>query len=255
VSVTLGKGLKEIGGDAFEGCDGLTYINIPSNVEKIAGCSFQYFTNLASVSIPDGATVGDWAFNGCTKLASVTLPDGVQGVGQDVFTNTKIYDNWVSSGNRLFYIGNWLIRVKDKAGYESCTFNSLVGVAGGAFSGCSKYLRKIVFKTSLRYIGVYAFSGCSVLSDVTIPASVEDIHKDAFGYNVSSDVTLKVYQNTYAYNYAVSNGWRHTIIGTDSISVSTLPTKTTYLEGKISLMLRGASSLFIIMIIRIIQLI
>jgi hypothetical protein len=48
-----------------------------------------------------------------------------------------------------------------------------------AFSGCTS-LASITLPASVTQIGGYAFSGCTSLASITLPASVTQIGKDAF---------------------------------------------------------------------------
>lgn len=73
-----------IGNSAFDGCEAMTSVSIPSTVTQIGSYAFMDCTGLKSVAIPGSVTViENAAFMGCTGLTSLTLPEGV----------THIYDN------------------------------------------------------------------------------------------------------------------------------------------------------------------
>ena len=56
--VKLSKNVKEIGGRAFAGCDGLTYIEIPQTVEATSGIGQVFYDcdNLKKITVEEGAT-------------------------------------------------------------------------------------------------------------------------------------------------------------------------------------------------------
>ena len=74
--------LKDIGGCAFMGCDGLTSIDIPECVTNIGNNAFYNCNNLTSVTIPEGVTcINNGTFEGCVRLTSVTIPESVTSIG------------------------------------------------------------------------------------------------------------------------------------------------------------------------------
>ena len=71
--------VTEIGKEAFDECDGLTSITIPSSVTSIGEGAFSNCSRLRSVTIPNSVTsIGNYAFDGCTSLTSVTFSEGNQ---------------------------------------------------------------------------------------------------------------------------------------------------------------------------------
>ena len=74
--MTIGNSVTSIGGEAFEGCTGLTSVTIPNSVTFLSG--FKGCTGLTSVIIPNSVTKIDRsAFEACTGLTSVTIPNSV----------------------------------------------------------------------------------------------------------------------------------------------------------------------------------
>merc|ERR1711865_935397 len=68
---TIPDGYTSIGGNAFQGCTGLTSVVIPPSVTSIPEYAFQGRTGLTSVSIPTSVkSIGDSAFLN-TGLTSV----------------------------------------------------------------------------------------------------------------------------------------------------------------------------------------
>lgn len=116
-------GLTSIVNSAFQGCNSLTSITIPSSVTNIGNSAFQSCTSLRSITIPSGVTtIGNSAFRNCLSLRSITslaltaptinfntfqsLPTGGK---LYVPTNATGYDVWMGTGN--YYLGkyNWTL--------------------------------------------------------------------------------------------------------------------------------------------------
>ena len=77
--------------NAFEGCTGLTSIDIPNSVTNIGMHAFWGCDNLTSIVIPEGVTFLDnETFLGCGSLSSVTLPSSLTDIGYRVFEGCSI---------------------------------------------------------------------------------------------------------------------------------------------------------------------
>ena len=64
--------MTEIGEYAFQSCDSLINVNIPSSVTEIGRGAFQYCSSLTSVNIPSSVTsIEESAFSGCSGLRSI----------------------------------------------------------------------------------------------------------------------------------------------------------------------------------------
>ena len=87
-TVTLdGKDYKvtAIGENAFDGCEVLASVTIPSSVTSIGNYAFEYCYELRSVDLPDVVTrIGDYAFFE-TGLYSISLPNRLTEIGEAAF--------------------------------------------------------------------------------------------------------------------------------------------------------------------------
>ena len=67
-----------IGDRAFEGCSGLTSLNLPAGITEIGDRAFMDCSGLTSLTLPAGITeIGYGTFKGCSGLTSLTLPAGI----------------------------------------------------------------------------------------------------------------------------------------------------------------------------------
>ena len=80
----------------------------------------------------------------------------------------------------------------------------MTSIGGAAFSDCEA-LTAITLPDGLTYIGMNAFNGCSSLTNLTLSMSLTFIGYGAF-HNCDS-LTLTVPLDSYAYQYAIDNGF------------------------------------------------
>ena len=171
--------VTSIGDGAFNGCSGLTSIDIPNSITEINDYAFAYCSGLTSIVIPKSVTkIGGNAFLSCTELASIDIPKSVTKIGRYAFDYTPWFNN---QPDGLVYVG--LIAYKYKGTMPSGTSitlrNGTASITGSAFAYCSG-LTSIVIPNSVTDIGPGAFAHCSDLTSVNIPDSVTVIRGDVF---------------------------------------------------------------------------
>ena len=171
--------VTRIGSHAFDRCNNLSSISIPTSVRSIGDMAFGECTSLATITIPDGVTsIETMAFVHCSVLSSIIIPNSVANIDTSVFYDTAWYEN---QPDGMIYAG------KVAYGYKgtmpdntSIVINEgTVGIAGGAFHYC-KGLSSITIPDGVTNIGNQAFINCTDLTSVSIPNSVSTIGSDAF---------------------------------------------------------------------------
>ena len=164
VKIESGKN-KTVDNYAFNGCTGLTSVDLGKSVTAIGVDAFNNCTALTSITIPDSVTgIYSGAFLNCTKLAKVTIGNGVKSVRYNAFTNCSA-----------------LKTVTFGAGIET--------IEDYAFENCSS-LEKVVLKPNTQTICTAAFGGCTSLKSVIMPG-VQEIGEKAFQYDIKlSEVVM-----------------------------------------------------------------
>ncbi|MDR2765372.1 MAG: leucine-rich repeat domain-containing protein, partial [Tannerella sp.] len=143
------------------------HYDIPDNVTEIESYAFAGCINLPSITIPNSVTsINSYAFYECSSLASVTIPAGVSIIRDRAFsycdnlnaiTVDEENESYFSADGVLFYSYN----------------NKLVQYPGGKAGHYD-------IPDNVTEIGSYAFSGCTALPSITIPADVNYIGYRAF---------------------------------------------------------------------------
>ena len=79
--------LTSIGQDAFNGCTGLTTVNIPASVKSIGDYAFKNCVNLTTLTLNEGLeSIGIEAFQWCHNyLAAIVIPSTVTEIGNKAF--------------------------------------------------------------------------------------------------------------------------------------------------------------------------
>lgn len=169
-----------IGEYAFEACQGLTAVTIPSSVTSIDDYAFTFCVALSSIQIPESVKeLGQCVFTGCASLKSVKLPSGIKELKMNVFSHCTSLST---------------VQLP----------KSLTKIGLGAFSECVS-LSSIDIPTSVTVLDELAFSGCAALASIDIPESITAIPRDVFVRctslkNVKMPNTLKsIGPNAFSY--------------------------------------------------------
>ena len=154
--ITIPTSVSTLGQSAFNNCASLTSITVPETVTNFGEYTFNSCDELSSVVLATKATeLSDYMFAHCSKLTEIVIPETVTTIGTSCFSATGLTEVTVPAG--VSSLGTY-----------------------GAFSRNEK-LEKVVFLgESLTLIPRTTFEGCYLLSDVTLPSSVETIEEEAF---------------------------------------------------------------------------
>ena len=267
-SFTIPDHITEIEDFAFHRSNLTGTVVIPGSVKKIGNSAFSH-TGIKKLIIKDGVkSIGSSAFFGLNDLTDASIPKSVNFFGSyalgSVYTDAT---TWVSP---------WLKKQVEKdpmviingivVNGELCSSEELVipdgvkMIAGSAFANSNAYdpfdgakftsfnrnIKEIVLPNSVKYIGDYAFYGCTDLEKITVPNNLEYLGEKAFGYFDSSaessqsnsslkitddsvsisinatgtpkrkeDAKVSCYYGSKGERYAIENGFAYTIKNSD----------------------------------------
>lgn len=199
--VTIGNEITHIGSYAFVFCDKLTSITIPASVTSIGVGTFISCNKLQTVTFGAGSllkTIGKEAFQS-TKFESITIPSNVESIGDEAFSESKLTSVTIpasvtSIGIKVFDDCKSLSEIKVDEGNEY--YKSVEGVlmnkegtlliAYPIGNAASSY----TIPDNVKTIDINAFYSATNLTSVTIPASVTNIGKLAFGFSGLTSVDI-----------------------------------------------------------------
>ena len=225
-SVTIGKGVKEIGEYAFAYCPSLEAINynavsdnFTENSSAYPFCESGKVLNLGNevLEIPaylfaksnitnlkfadDGVCekIGELAFADCKQLESLNQTNSLLEIGKNAFLGCSdklfnVFDNaryLVTETNSYYALLNATSSVINDCNIHRNT----VIIANSAFENCVN-VKEIILPEMVMAIGDDSFLGCSSLQTVTIMENVRRIGENAFART-----------NLYGLNVENTNGW------------------------------------------------
>ena len=177
----------------LNGDEETTEVVIPEGVEQIGYAAFAYCENVVSVSIPSSVkSIDPSAFVNCIRLRG-NIKDGVIYLGgpespyqfahslADNVASVTLDGNCITIGDgALSMVSSSLSEVKLPSG--------LKWIGNYAFQGCSK-LTSIGIPSQVEYIGSLAFDGTK-LTEIEFPASLKDAFGSLYGCSTLKKMTI-----------------------------------------------------------------
>ena len=161
----LASSIEEIGEEAFALNHNLTQIDGTSSVRIIGSYAFNECEKLTTISIPSVTEINDGAFFGAKLLDNVILPDTLEALGDFAFAecsslpSISIPESVINYGNSIF---------SDCINLSSVVLpNNLITITDYMFNGCIK-LTQIDIPDNVLNISTYAFNDCTNLVNINL---------------------------------------------------------------------------------------
>ena len=206
--------------------NGLLYTYLNNEQVSLYGAD----ENKTDIIVPDlingraVVEIGNRAFmdNGTIISLDFSTASNMKRIGSFAFCNSTNLSGEVVIPGSVISI--------DTAAFQECTslasvvFDAQNGfVSNQCFSGCT-LLSNVILNDTVTEIGYNAFANCINLKYIEIPKSVTQISSKAFQND--TDITLGVYRNSYALEYAENNGIKYVILDPEPTEPPTeLPTQ------------------------------
>ena len=146
---TLPATMTEIPDKMFQNNTSLKKVIVPASVTKVGSYAFSsskieeiYFEDSAN-----GLTVGTFAFYNCPNLTSLRLPYGLTSIGANAISKT---------------------------GLETIVIPDTVTEMGGSALAYNDNLKNVTLSKSMTAVPSRGFVGCEALTELTLPASIQD---------------------------------------------------------------------------------
>ena len=180
----LPKTLTQIRNECFSGL-GVKSITIPANVEDIESNELRHISSLENIGFEQGSKLktlrggkDGGVFSGC-NIVSIKIPASVETIEAGAFAGCRSLTTISFEKNSNLKD----IRSESAIGFESATSDIIRYSYYGAFSDCSS-LTSIEIPASVETIGVYAFLGCHSLAKVTFEKGSKLKEISGYGYYV-----------------------------------------------------------------------
>ncbi len=204
--ITLPSSVTSIGQYAFYNCSKLNNIELNDNITTIGDSAFAYCTSLEEIKIPKGVTILEReTFYNCSNLQTIYLNNNIVDFGIMVFSGCdklqKVYysgtiNNWndinFEYSNPIDNIEEFYI-LKDNQYelVETIIFdNEIMKINYQVFKGY-KGLKKIVLSSSIKEIDRYAFYDCINLEEIEFVGGLEIINSSSFS-NCTSLTSVEI---------------------------------------------------------------
>lgn len=180
----LPESLETVGGEAFSLCNSITKLTLPASVTEIGERAFSKMSGLERVVMAESqiSEIPPHAFSECPQLEQVFLPFGVKSIGDYAFYQTYALEDIILPEG-LEHIGSYAFEgsAANNLGLKTITFPSTLKSLSPYAFRFSPLVSAFMDKAAeLEEIPDFTFENCYNLKEITLPAGVKRIGKNAF---------------------------------------------------------------------------
>lgn len=180
--VTYNGGLYQvvkIGENTFNGCTRMSSVQLPTTITEIAGSSVAGCENLQTIICL--GTTPPTCTDGFSQTVYENVSLNVPATAKEVYSKTAPWSNFSNiAANTKFIVDEFMYEIRsDEEGNRTCA----------VLAGEDKYSGDIVVPETVKYdgktytvvaVGEQAFYGCTELTSVKLPDTVQEIGNQAF---------------------------------------------------------------------------
>ena len=193
INIILPQNLTKIGISCFDGAS-IKQITIPDTVTEIGENAFNYCEQLALITLPSGLQkISSRMLAGCMSLTSITIPASVTEIGSQAFAESGLTSITIPS----------TVTMLGSSAFNGCESLTSMDIQANVTEIPENFARNcpltsLTFPSTLQTIRQSAFLNSSVfqITELTIPASVTSIEDYAFTGNNASQMALTVLPTT-----------------------------------------------------------
>ncbi len=182
--ITIKEGVTAVPDYAFEYCEGVTDVILPSTVTIIGTGAFYNSSTLKTVTINEGVeSIGEGAFKNCGSLKTVTIPSTVSKIDTEAFHSCgnllidKLDISGMTLGNSAFKQATISELVLDSNEFTSSRYSSW-GTLYSPWAGA--VVKNITITENVTELPAYVFEAITTVDKVVVPTSVTQIKEYAF---------------------------------------------------------------------------
>ncbi len=173
-SFAVPESVERIGERAFEDSK-LTSVTLPKGLREIGAWAF-YSLKAEDIEFPPALKViGDNAFASAHICAAV-LPEGIEYIGYCAFGSSWIQKLYIPDS--VTSVGDYAFSACGRIGAATVP-GSVKNLSKAMFAGC-RNLKCVTLLEGVETVGDYAFKDCSYLKSIVIPEGVTSIGENAF---------------------------------------------------------------------------
>lgn len=270
--------IRAINQNVFANMTSLNSLSLSSNLFSISSGAFKSAINLHTITIPNDSSlqvIGDNAFENCNKLANISSLPNLVSIGHSAFKSTKLANlDFISKSKNLQKIGNSAFESTTITGnIDFSIWKKLQAIGSRAFSNTRissidmsqsannitlmdyvfsnmNNLTSFKFNPKLTQIPLGLLSGCTSLTSIQWPNSIEVISSLAF-----ADTAINLLPPAISFNkikfigsFAFKNTRITNINLTESNLIETIHSNAfSNMPNLVSVIIPNASSKFVLL--------